>query len=213
MSPTPILILPGYADSEPDHWQSHWERADSACRRVVQNDWLEPRLPDWLATLDRYVRECESPPVLVAHSLACALVAHWAERVFEGRPGCARAPRALRPGEYEGGVAPLAPRVGGHVGAPHPVKAALLVAPADVESPMHTPDEVRGFAPVPLVGLPFPSIVVASTDDPFVTEARAKAFARAWGSRLITLDNAAHINADAGYGPWPEGLKLLQDLL
>ena len=177
MNATPILILPGYADSEPDHWQSHWERADPACRRVVQDDWLEPRLADWLATLDRYVRECESPPVLVAHSLACALVAHWATR------------------------------------ASAPVKAALLVAPADVESPMHTPDEVRGFAPVPLVWLPFPSIVVASTDDPFVTEARAEAFARAWGSRLITLDNAAHINADAGYGPWPEGRKLLQDLL
>ena len=47
---TPILILPGYADSEPDHWQSHWERADPACRRVVQDDWLEPRLDDWLAT-------------------------------------------------------------------------------------------------------------------------------------------------------------------
>ena len=177
MKPTAILILPGYADSEPDHWQSHWERADPACRRVVQDDWLAPRLPDWLATLDRYIRECDSPPVLVAHSLACALVAHWAMR------------------------------------ASAPVKGALLVAPADVDSSLHTPDEVRGFSPIPLVPLPFRSIVVASTDDPFVTEARAETFARAWGSRLVMLANAAHINADAGYGPWPEGRKLLQDLL
>ena len=177
MNFAPILILPGYADSEPDHWQSHWERADPACRRVVQNDWLEPRLADWLATLDRYVRECDSPPVLVAHSLACALVAHWA------------------------------------TGSSALVKGAFLVAPADVESPVHTPDEVRGFAPIPLVRLPFPSIVVASNDDPFVNPERAEAFARAWGSRLITLSHAAHINADAGYGPWPEGQKLLQDLL
>jgi uncharacterized protein len=184
--PTPILILPGYGDSGPDHWQSYWERADPACRRVVQDDWLEPRLADWLATLDRYVRECDSPPVLVAHSLACALVAHWATRAGE---------------------------MGGHVGAPHPVKGALLVAPADVDSPAHTPDEVRGFSPIPLVRLAFPSIVVASGDDPFVSPARAEAFARAWGSRLITLPNAAHINADAGYGPWPEGRKLLLDLL
>jgi len=174
---TPILILPGYADSEPDHWQSHWERADPACRRVVQDDWLEPRLGDWLATLDRYVRECDSPPVLAAHSLACALVAHWATR------------------------------------ATAPVKAALLVAPADVDSPLHTPEEVRGFSPVPLRPLPFPSVVVASGDDPFVSPARAETFARAWGSRLITLPNARHINAAAGYGPWPEGHKLLQDLL
>jgi uncharacterized protein len=176
MNPTPILILPGYADSGPDHWQSHWERADPACRRVVQNDWLEPRLDDWLATLDRYVRECDSPPILVAHSLACALVAHWATR---------RSARA---------------------------KAALLVAPADVDSPLHTPEEVRSFSPVPLRPLPFPSVVVASSDDLFVSPARAEAFARAWGSRLIALANARHINADAGYGPWPEGRKLLQDL-
>jgi uncharacterized protein len=177
MTPTPILILPGYADSEPDHWQSHWERGDPACRRVVQDDWLEPRLADWLATLDRYVAGCAGPPVLVAHSLGCALVAHWAAR------------------------------------ASAPVKAALLVAPADVDSPIHTPDEVRSFSPIPLVPLGFPSIVVASGDDPFVSPARAEAFALAWGSRLITLPGAAHINAEAGYGPWPEGRKLLRDLI
>ena len=177
MSPTPILILPGYGDSGPDHWQSHWERDDPACRRVVQHDWLEPKLADWLAALDRAVRACAAPPVLAAHSLACALVAQWAAR-------------------------PTAP-----------VKGALLVAPADVDSPLHTPEEVRGFGPIPLVPLPFPSIVVASSDDPFVTPARAAAFAAAWGSRLVTLAGAAHINADAGFGPWPEGRKLLAELL
>lgn len=177
MSQTPILILPGYGDSGPDHWQSHWERDEPTFRRVAQDDWLMPRLRDWLATLDRYIRECDAPPVLAAHSLSCSLVARWATR-------------------------PTAP-----------VRGALLVAPADVDSPDHTPDEVRSFSPIPLVPLPFPSIVVASTDDPFVTPARAAAFARAWGSRLVTLPNAAHINADAGYGPWPEGRRLLADLL
>lgn len=177
MSPTPVLVLPGYGDSGPDHWQSHWERDDPAFRRVVQDDWLEPKLADWLAVLDREIRECAVPPVLVAHSLACALVAQWAKRASAS------------------------------------VKGALLVAPADVDSPLHTPDEVRNFGPIPLVALPFPSIVVASSDDPFVTPARAAAFAQAWGSRLVTLAGAAHINADAGFGPWPEGRKLLADLL
>lgn len=186
MTPTPVLILPGYADSGPDHWQSHWERADPAFRRVVQDDWLMPTLDDWLVTLDRYIRECESPPVLAAHSLSCALVAHWA----------ARPRRSGRPSD-----------------APHVVKGAFLVAPADVDSPAHTPDEVRGFSPIPLVRLPFPSIVVASTDDPFVTPARAAVFANAWGSRLVTLLTAAHVNSDAGYGPWPEGKALLAELL
>jgi hypothetical protein len=173
---TPILILPGYADSGPDHWQSHWERADPACRRVVQDDWLQPRLEDWLEALDRHVRECATPPVLAAHSLACSLVAHWAAR------------------------------------ATAPASGALLVAPADVDSPAHTPDEVRSFGPIPLVRLPFPSIVVASTNDSFVTVERATAFARAWGSRLVILPGARHLNADAGFGPWPEGKELLGEL-
>ena len=177
VSPTPILILPGYADSGPDHWQSHWERADPACRRVVQDDWLEPRRDDWLATLERYVAGCAAPPVLVAHSLACALVAHWAS----GRPSAAR--------------------------------GALLVAPADVDTPLRTPEEVRSFSPIPLVRLPFRSIVVASADDPFASLERATAFAAAWGSRLVTLERAGHINADAGFGPWPEGRRLLAELL
>ncbi|MGH7348277.1 MAG: RBBP9/YdeN family alpha/beta hydrolase, partial [Candidatus Rokuibacteriota bacterium] len=131
-SSTPVLILPGYADSGPDHWQSHWERADPACRRVIQDDWLLPKLADWVARLEEEARACVTPPVLVAHSLACALVAHWAAR-----------PRARAAG-------------------------ALLVAPADVDSPAHTANEVRNFSPVPLVPLPFASIVVVSTDDPFV---------------------------------------------
>jgi uncharacterized protein len=199
VSATPVLILPGYGDSGPEHWQSHWERAEPACRRVVQDDWLMPRLEDWLATLDRDIRACASPPVLAAHSLSCSLVAHWAARI-EKRHGSAGTLRA------SGGS-------GGPFEAPHLVKGALLVAPADVDSPMHTPDEVRSFSPIPLAPLPFPSIVVASGDDPFVTPARAAAFARAWGSRLVTLEHAAHINADAGYGPWPEGKRLLGELL
>ena len=182
MTPPPVLILPGYADSGPDHWQSHWERADPACRRVVQDDWLQPRLDDWLARLDRDVRAWATPPVLAAHSLACALVAHWATRAASSGRGV-------------------------------PVKAALLVAPADVDSPAHTPDEVRSFSPIPLVRLPFPSILVASTIDPFVSLTRAKELAAAWGSRLVTLPGAGHVNADAGFGPWPEGRRLLDELL
>ena len=85
------------------------------------------------------------------------------------------------------------------------------MAPADVDSPLHTPDEVRSFSPIPMDRLPFPSIVVASADDSFYTMPRAAAFAAAWGSRLVTLDRAGHINAEAGYGPWPEGRRLLAD--
>jgi predicted alpha/beta hydrolase family esterase len=82
-----------------------------------------------------------------------------------------------------------------------------------VDSPAHTPDEVRSFSPIPLVRFPFPSVVVASTDDPYSTTDRAGLFARAWGSRLVTLVRAGHINADAGFGEWPEGRALLTELV
>ena len=80
MPATPILILPGYGDSGDEHWQSHWERSDPACRASCRSDWLEPQRDDWTAALERAVGACAAPPVLAAHSLGCALVAHWASR-------------------------------------------------------------------------------------------------------------------------------------
>jgi len=65
---------------------------------------------------------------------------------------------------------------------------------------------------MPLQKLPFRSVVVASTDDPYVTSERAEFFARSWGSRLIKIANAGHINASSGYGTWPEGEAWLEQL-
>ncbi len=91
------------------------------------------------------------------------------------------------------------------------VIAAFLVGPSDTEAASY-PVGPTGFSPMPLQKLPFRSVVVASSDDPYVTLDRAKLFASSWGSRLITLQEAGHINAASGYGAWPEGEKLLQDL-
>lgn len=93
------------------------------------------------------------------------------------------------------------------------VKAALLVCPSDVDSPAHTPPEVRGFSPMPLVPFPFRSIVVASTNDPRVTLARADFFACSWGSRFVTVEGGGHMNESSGAGNWPQGLALLGELL
>ena len=173
---TPVLVLPGYGDSGPHHWQTLWEAADPSLRRVRQRDWLEPRLDEWLAALHDAVAACAAPPVLVAHSLGCVLVAHWVAR------GAGRA------------------------------RGALLVAPADVDALVHVVDSVQTFTPLPLARLPFASIVVASDDDIYVTPARAAQFASAWGSRLVTVPRAGHLNAESGFGPWPEGRGLLEEL-
>jgi uncharacterized protein len=92
------------------------------------------------------------------------------------------------------------------------VRGALLVAPADVDG-AGFPLEVRGFAPMPLNPLPFPSILVASTDDSYLSLERARLFAESWGSRLVEVGAKGHLNSASGLGAWPEGRRLLDELL
>jgi len=75
---TTVLILPGWDNSGPGHWQSLWEAEHPAYRRVMQSDWTTPNRADWVATLDRAVLAHGDDVVLVAHSLGCILTAHWA---------------------------------------------------------------------------------------------------------------------------------------
>jgi predicted alpha/beta hydrolase family esterase len=174
-----VLLVPGLANSGPEHWQSLWGAIHPEYHRVQQTDWETPRCTDWVQTLHASICKIgKSPVVLAGHSLACATIAHYATKHFDG----------------EGRVA-----------------AAFLVAPSDVEAPTYPPGST-GFDPVPLQKLPFRSVVVASTDDPFVTLERAEFFARSWGSRLIKITKAGHINTASGHGPWPEGEKWLEEL-
>ena len=92
------------------------------------------------------------------------------------------------------------------------IAGAFIVAPSDVEMPGF-PFNPVGFAPIPLERLPFPSVVVASNRDQYAPFERSKMFAAAWGSEFVNIGPAGHINAESGHGPWPEGLKLLQDFL
>ncbi|RYF74130.1 MAG: alpha/beta hydrolase [Comamonadaceae bacterium] len=88
------------------------------------------------------------------------------------------------------------------------IAGALLVAPADPERRSVLSD----FAPVPFAKLPYRSILVASSNDPFCPVRLAGAYARAWGSEFVRMQNAGHINIDSGHGDWPLGLALLQSL-
>src|SRR4029453_11764263 len=75
---TPVLIVPGWGDSGPEHWQSLWEQANPDFRRVAQRDWLYPVRGEWVETLEHEIRTAGEPVVLVAHSLGCLAVAHCA---------------------------------------------------------------------------------------------------------------------------------------
>lgn len=91
------------------------------------------------------------------------------------------------------------------------VVGALLVAVPD-PSEAHFPRDARGFAPVPLTHLPFASIVVASSDDPYGGVPFSQTCANAWGSRWIDIGPRGHINADSGLGDWDEGRRWLAGL-
>ncbi|CAN5635543.1 alpha/beta hydrolase [soil metagenome] len=91
------------------------------------------------------------------------------------------------------------------------IKGALLVAPSDTEAETYPPG-TTGFNPMCLDKLPFNSITVMSEDDVYVIPARAKYFADCWGSKLVSIGNAGHINVTAGYGKWEEGLQYLSEL-
>jgi serine hydrolase len=75
-----MITLPGIGGSGEGHWQSLWEKAEPRFMRFQPTSWDEPELNDWVQSLERAISSCERPPVLVAHSLACLLVAHWAMR-------------------------------------------------------------------------------------------------------------------------------------
>lgn len=77
MSGSSVLLLPGWQNSGPDHWQSRWEALHGDVR-VRQHDWLHPLRGDWSAQLEEAVLAAPAPVLLAAHSLGCILVAAWA---------------------------------------------------------------------------------------------------------------------------------------
>lgn len=77
MTPS-VLILPGFGNSGEMHWQSLWEQGHSDFRRVVQKDWLHPVCHEWVLALENALKETNSDVVLVAHSMACLVLAQWA---------------------------------------------------------------------------------------------------------------------------------------
>jgi predicted alpha/beta hydrolase family esterase len=175
---TSLLIVPGLGGSGPVHWQTRWEALDPRSMRVEQHDWDEPECTAWCESLERSVSAAPAPIVLVAHSLGCITVAHWAAQGSVSR-----------------------------------VRAALLVAPADVEREPTHPLVPSCFRPVPRAALPFRSMVVASSNDPHAALERAREFAQSWGAEFVDVGALGHINADSRLGDWEQGRALLSRLL
>ncbi len=173
MTPTPsIVIVPGWRDSAPGHWQSLWADRLMGAVRVEQDDWVTPSRRAWVASIARTILKQEKSVVIVAHSLGCIATTHLPPEAVER------------------------------------IQGALLVAPADPERSAALSD----FAPVPYQKLAYRSVLVASSNDPYCPVRLAGAYARAWGSEFVRMQNAGHINIESGHGDWPLGIALLQSL-
>ncbi len=104
------LIVPGWQGSPDDHWQSHWQRTLPNSSRVEQADWLTPRRDGWVAELERSVASDARPVVLVAHSLGCVTVAHWAAQAPQELLRRVRGALLVAPADVQRGNCPEALR-------------------------------------------------------------------------------------------------------
>lgn len=85
------------------------------------------------------------------------------------------------------------------------IAGAFLVAPPSESVVGEFPAIDRAFLPYPRRPLPFPTILVASADDPYADAAFSRTLAKDLGAELVDAGQAGHINVDSGHGPWPEG--------
>jgi hypothetical protein len=72
---------------------------------------------------------------------------------------------------------------------------------------------MESFAPIPREPLPFPSLLVASRNDPYARFETSSRIAAMWGSQLIDAGAIGHINSDSGIGEWTDGVRLLASLV
>ncbi|WP_428851142.1 RBBP9/YdeN family alpha/beta hydrolase [Imbroritus primus] len=179
-----VLTVPGLYGSGPGHWQSRWEALHPDWQRVEQKDWSQPSLHLWAERVG-------------------AAVAQARQARSDGAGG---AGKVLLLAHSFGCLASLRHVLDSALEDPAHIAGMLLVAPADPEK--------FGVGPLlPQGPLPFPTIVAASRNDPWVPQPVAFDWATVWGSEKIDLGIAGHVNADSGLGDWPLGLSLVERLV
>ncbi|MDE1914924.1 MAG: serine hydrolase family protein [Sphingomonadales bacterium] len=180
-----VLTVPGLFNSGPGHWQTLWDEQRADCRRVDLGRWDKPHRNSWVNQLNLAIR--------AAHASG------------QGDRRVVLAAHSL-------GVITVAWWAQMECEAAHLVQGALLVAPPEVDFFPRDP-RVGSFAPVPTAPLPFPAIVAASRNDPWIGQHAARRLARDWGARFEDMGEAGHINAESGLGAWPQGQGWIEELI
>lgn len=179
---TPTLIVPGFHGSGPEHWQTWLEQVLPDAQRVSGIDWEQPVLAHWAARVRAHLDQAHSPLWVVAHSFGC----------LASVIACCERPQQ--------------------------VAGLMLVAPADPErfstqglaTDFPRAAKLKQFLPQQALGVP--ALMVASSNDPWLSLQDARHWARLWACRLHNIGAQGHINADSGHGRWEQGLQLLQEL-
>lgn len=181
-----VLIVPGLRDEVAQHWQTLLEARLRARGRPVAS--VPPMgradldCAARVAAIERAAQAVDGPIVIVAHSGACVMVAHWAGQTRRAVRGALLA----TPPDFQRSM-PLG----------YPSLDALRAG---------------GWLPVPRARLPFRSIVATSRNDPLADPDRVAQLAAAWGSEWIDLGEVGHLNPTSGYGEWPRADEFIGEL-
>jgi uncharacterized protein len=230
------LILPGWQNSGPLHWQSLWQAAHGTPTtfvRVEQHDWQRPLRGDWCARLEEvvvnHVAYCAAAGAAqsATQSAGAATLATSAPPVSPPKPLLKselleQDLLGLQPDlllKNSPGIVLVAHSLGCHLVAAwaaasrhtSAVRGVLLVAPPDLTQ-ADLPPDLHGWRTPILNPLPFPAICVMSDNDPFASPAASRAMATAWGARCVDAGSVGHLNSDSGLGHWPAGHALVTEL-
>lgn len=177
-----VLIVPGLRDHVAEHWQTLLGARLPRVRTVPPMGRTDLDCGARCAAIEQEAQAIDGPITIVAHSGGVIMVAHWAQATKRQ------------------------------------VRGALLATPPDFETPMPSgyPTigelDASGWLPVPRKPLAFPSIVVASRNDPLGSFDRVAGLAAAWRSRLVDIGMAGHLNPASGFGEWPMAERLVDEL-
>lgn len=176
-----ILIVPGWQDSGPDHWQTRWEKNLRTARRVIQDDFENPDVEAWGDRMAKFAAGATQPVVVVAHSLGVPAVVYAAHKL---KPRGVIGAFLVAPADLD--HSRFWPDTGGERWPPK--------------------NGAGGFSTMPANKLPFPAKLLVANNDLYCSFARAEQFAEQWGAELQDAGETGHINIASGHGPWPEGL-------
>lgn len=180
---TKVLTIPGFHGSDKNHWQTWLEQQLPDSERIAGIDWERPQILTWARTIEEYLDATSDRLILVAHSFGCL-----ASAIAASRHGRKIAGLIL--------VAPASPQRFSLTGP----RAATSDRDRDISSYL------------PAKPLATPGLLVASTNDPWVTFDQVQQLSTLWKIKLHNAGNAGHINSKSGYGEWPLIKEIIQTL-